>query len=58
MYAAVWVPMNILFILLDTSPVKVIGFISAVMAFYIMYFLPLYMTVRLGNYYLDPPNDF
>lgn len=42
--------MNTLFILLDTSPLIVISFISAVMGFYIMYFLPIYMTVKPGNY--------
>lgn len=49
-YSIVWVPMNILFILFDTSPVIVISFISAVMCFFITYFLPIYMTVRIGDF--------
>ena len=34
----------------DTSPVVVISFITAVMAFYIMYFLPVMMTFKVGDY--------
>lgn len=49
-FAALWIPLNIVFILLDTSPNVVIGFISTVMAFYVTYFLPIFMTVKVSNY--------
>jgi hypothetical protein len=49
-FAALWIPLNILFILFDTSPNVVIGFISTVMAFYVTYFLPVFMSIKVGNY--------
>jgi amino acid permease len=52
-----WIPMNILFIMFETSPVIVIGFISTVMAFYITYFLPIYMTIKVGNFQETPANE-
>ena len=50
LFAILWIPLNILFIMLDTSPNVVIGFISTVMAYYVTYFLPIFMTFRVGNY--------
>lgn len=49
-YAFVWLSVNSLFIIFDTSPMKVISFISAVMAFYVTYFLPIFMTIKPGDY--------
>lgn len=49
-YAILWIPMNTLFIIFDTSPIIVISFISTVMAFYITYFLPIAMTLKRGQY--------
>lgn len=49
-FGVIWLIMNSLFIIFDTSPLIVISFISAVMGFYIMYFLPIYMTIKPGNY--------
>ena len=42
--------MNTLFIIFDTSPLIVISFITAVMGFKIAYFLPIYMTIKKGDY--------
>ncbi len=39
-----------MFILLDTAPSVVIGFISTVMAYYVTYFLPVVMTIKAGDY--------
>lgn len=47
----IWIPCNTLFIVFKTSPVVVISFITAVMAFYIMYFLPVMMTLKAGDYF-------
>ncbi len=49
-YSAIWVPMNLLFVLFDTSPILLISFISAVMFFFITYFLPILMTLRKLDY--------
>jgi Mn2+/Fe2+ NRAMP family transporter len=49
-FALIWIPCNTLFIVFDTSPVVVIGFITTVMAFYTMYFLPIAMTFKAGDY--------
>jgi hypothetical protein len=32
---------------------KVMSFISTVMAFYVTYFLPIYMTIKVGDYKVD-----
>ena len=50
LYSLIWIPCNTLFIIFETSPVIVIGFISTVMAFFITYFLPILMTLKIGNY--------
>ena len=50
MFSCIWIPLNILFIVFDISPLKVIGFISTVMAFYVTYFLPVLMTIKAGDY--------
>jgi sodium-coupled neutral amino acid transporter 9 len=49
-FALVWVPLNTLFIVLDTSPMVVIGFVSTVMAFFCTYLLPIIMTLKVGDY--------
>ena len=49
-FSLIWIPCNILFIVLDTSPVVVIGFISTVMCFYVTYFLPVVMALKAGDY--------
>lgn len=49
--------MNTLFIVFDTSPIIVISFISAVMGFYITYFLPIFMTIKKGDYVSKDEQD-
>jgi hypothetical protein len=49
-FGFIWLVMNTLFIVFDTSPLIVISFITTVMGFYITYFLPIYMTVKKGDY--------
>lgn len=49
-FGVAWLIMNTLFIVFDTSPIIVISFISAVMGFYITYFLPIFMTIKKGEY--------
>ena len=49
-FGIAWLIMNTLFIVFDTSPIIVISFISAVMGFYITYFLPIFMTIKKGDY--------
>ena len=49
-YSVVWVPMNLLFVLFDTSPILLISFISAVVFFFITYFLPIMMALRKQDY--------
>ena len=49
-FGLLWIIVNVLFVLFDTSPVMVISFISTVMAFYVTYFLPIYMTIKVGDY--------
>ena len=49
-YSVVWVPMNLLFVLFDTSPILLISFISAVVFFFITYFLPIMMVLRKQDY--------
>jgi hypothetical protein len=49
-FGIIWIIMNTLFIIFDTSPIIVISFISAVMVFFITYFLPIFMTVKKGEF--------
>ena len=49
-FAAIWIPCNIMFILFETSPVLVINFVTSVLAFYVMYFLPIVMTLKASDY--------
>jgi 5-bromo-4-chloroindolyl phosphate hydrolysis protein len=56
-FGVVWLIMNTLFILLDTSPIIVISFVSAVLGFYTTYFLPIYMTVKKGDYVAKDVED-
>ena len=49
-YSLIWIPCNTLFIIFETSPLVVIGFISTVMAFFCTYFLPIVMTLKIGDY--------
>ncbi len=49
-YSVIWIPMNLLFVIFETSPIILISFISAVMFFFITYFLPIMMTLRKQDY--------
>ena len=49
-YSLIWIPCNTLFIVLEISPVAVIGFISTVMAFFCTYLFPVMMTFKVGDY--------
>ena len=49
-FSVLWIACCTLFILLDTSPTVVIGFISTVMAYFVTYFLPVFMSLKAGNY--------
>lgn len=49
-FAAIWIPCNTMFILFETSPVLVINFVTSILAFYVMYFLPVVMTLKAGDY--------
>lgn len=49
-FGVAWLIMNTLFIIFDTSPIFVISFISAVTVFYITYFLPIFLTIKKGEY--------
>jgi len=55
MYAVLWVPTNVIFIFCEVSPGTVIAFIVTVVSFFIMYFIPIFMTVRDGDHFSDPP---
>ena len=52
-FAAIWIPCNIMFILFETSPVLVINFVTSVLAFYVMYFLPVVMTLKASYYMIE-----
>jgi hypothetical protein len=56
-FGIAWLIMNTLFIVFDTSPIIVISFISAVMGFYITYFLPIFMTIKKGDYVSKDEQD-
>lgn len=56
-FGIAWLIMNTLFITFDTSPIIVISFISAVMGFYITYFLPIFMTIKKGDYVSQDEQD-
>ena len=43
-------PCNIAFIVFETSPTVVIGFASTVTAYYVTYFLPVIMTLKVGDF--------
>jgi amino acid permease len=49
-FSILWFICNILFILLDTAPTVVIGFISTVLSYYVTYFLPIFMCFKVGDY--------
>ena len=49
-YSILWVPCNVAFVVFETSPTVVIGFASTVTAYYVTYFLPVIMTLKLGNF--------
>lgn len=52
-----WIAVNIAFILLDTAATTVIGFIATVSVFYITYFLPVFMTLKIGDYVETLPSS-
>ena len=49
-FSLIWIPCNTIFIVLDTSPMAVVGFISTVMAFFCTYLFPVMMAFKAGDY--------
>lgn len=45
-FVIIFVVMNLLFVLFNTSPGSVMGFIATIVCFYICYFLPLYLKIK------------
>jgi len=46
------------FVLSDTSPLKIMGFVGSVVAFYFTYFIPSMIMLKAGRItYLSSPNS-
>ena len=49
LFSVAWVPCNIAFLLLGATPTFVISFVSAVLGYYVAYFLPIAMALKAGD---------
>ena len=49
-FSAVWIPCNTAFLIIGTTPTLVISFTSTVLGYYAMYFLPVIISFKVGNY--------
>jgi hypothetical protein len=57
-FAIIWLGINTFFVLSDSSPGKLMGFLGSVVSFYFTYFLPALIMLRAGKvFYLNSPND-
>ncbi len=55
-FAIVWLAINTFFVLSDSSPGKLMGFLGSVVSFYFTYFLPGFIMFKAGKVlYLRSP---
>jgi hypothetical protein len=48
-FVIVWLAINTFFVISESSPGKIMGFLGAVVAFYFTYFLPCMIMLKAGN---------
>lgn len=55
-FTGLWLAINTFFVLSDSSPGKLMGFLGSVVAFYFTYLLPGLMMLRAGRvFYIKSP---
>jgi len=55
-FACIWLAINTFFVISESSPGKLMGFLGSVVAFYFTYLLPGLMMLRAGKvFYLKSP---
>jgi hypothetical protein len=57
-FSVLWLAANTAFVILDIAATSVIGFISTVSVYYITYFLPVFMSFKMGDFVAKTTNDF